>query len=233
VNALATIHERLLATLGPQGWWPGDGQPATIIIGAVLTQNTAWSNVEKALANLHAAGVRTLGDVVACADGRLAELIRPSGYFNVKAKRLRAVAAYFEAKCGDDWRRLDEIPTESLRAELLAVHGIGPETADDILLYALGRAVFVIDAYTRRLMERHGLAQPGEPYEELRRRWESALGGDASRFNEGHALIVKLAKLWCHKRAPKCGECPLHAAEFFASRAALALWQQRDGTMAR
>jgi endonuclease-3 related protein len=204
---LRAVYRRLLARHGPQHWWPAH-TPFEVVVGAVLTQNTAWLNVERAIANLDAAGALTPESLLALPSARLAELLRPSGYFNVKATRLRAVVAWYHAAGGH--ARLRRHSTHRLRDALLGLHGVGPETADDILLYAFARPVFVIDAYTRRLLVRLGLARGDEPYETLRAAFERALGADAPLFNEYHALIVAHAKHHCRPR-PRCGGCPLHA----------------------
>ena len=176
------------------------------MVGAVLTQNTAWSNVEKAIQRLKTAdrlGPRAIAD---CAPGELAELIRPAGYFNVKARRLQNFCRFFLEAGGLE--ALVALPIKTLRRRLLAVHGVGPETADDMLLYAFERPVFVVDAYTRRVGERLGILNGGEGYEEIRTLFEAALGPDVEIFNELHALIVHHAKYVCRKR-PLCGECCL------------------------
>jgi endonuclease-3 related protein len=202
---LRRVYERLLAAYGPQRWWPGDS-PFEVMVGAVLTQNTAWRNVERAIANLKAAEALTPSAVVALPHADLAALIRPAGYFNVKARRLQAFCRFVVEAGGG--AALAGLPTEALRRELLAVHGIGPETADDMLLYAFGRPVFVIDAYTRRLLGRLGLASGEEGYETLRHGIEGALGPDAQLFNELHALVVHHAKVACGAR-PRCMGCCL------------------------
>lgn len=202
---LLAVYRRLSAAHGPQHWWPGDSA-FEIMVGAVLTQNTAWSNVEKAIANLKAAGALTPAAIVAAPHRRLAAWLKPSGYFNIKAQRLRAFCEWLNRRGG--MRALARLPTDRLRAELLAVHGIGPETADDILLYAFDRPVFVIDAYTRRIFQRLGVIQGGEDYETLRRLFETKLERDAQLFNEYHALIVAHAKDVCRKR-PLCQACSL------------------------
>jgi endonuclease-3 related protein len=199
------LFQSLLETYGPQHWWPGDTQ-FEIMVGAVLTQNTAWSNVERAIDRLKAAGVLDAGDIAGLPPEELAELIRPAGYFNVKARRLQSLCRFLLDAGGIP--ALERVPTETLRAQLLAVHGVGPETADDILLYAFERPVFVVDAYTRRLGGRLGLLEGGEGYEEIRHTFEAAFGPDARTFNELHALIVHHAKYFCRKR-PLCGECCL------------------------
>ena len=179
------------------------------MIGAVLTQNTAWSNVERALMQLSAQVPLAADALLALPEAELAALIRPAGYFNVKARRLRAFCEAFVAAGGEP--ALSALDTPRLREWLLGIHGVGPETADDILLYAFGRPVFVIDAYTRRLFERLCLLDGGEPYEALRVRFEQALGPDPALFNEYHALIVRHVKGICRARAPRCDACCLAA----------------------
>lgn len=204
---LMAVYRRLHAAHGPQHWWPGDS-PFEIMVGAVLTQNTTWTNVEKAIANLKSARALSPQVIAAAPHRRLAAWLKPSGYFNVKAQRLRAFCQWLIRKGGV--QRIARLPTEILRAELLQVHGIGPETADDILLYAFNRPVFVIDAYTRRLFQRLGLIQADEGYETLRRLFEKSLATDAQMFNEYHALIVAHAKDVCRPR-PRCAACKLGA----------------------
>lgn len=199
------IFERLLAAYGPRHWWPGDST-FEVMVGAVLTQNTAWTNVEKAITNLKRAKALSPGAIVKTHPRRLARLIRPSGYFNVKAKRLRALCCWIEEQGGV--KEIARMPTETLRPALLAIRGIGPETADDILLYAFHRPVFVIDAYTRRIFARLGLIKGKEHYETLRRSFEDALGEDVPLYNEYHALIVRHGKETCRKK-PLCEVCCL------------------------
>lgn len=178
------------------------------MVGAILTQNTAWTNVEKSIARLRAAHCLDAAAILRLTPRRLAELIRPSGYYNVKEARLRALCRWYREQ--GPMRRLQRRDTESLRAELLEVHGVGPETADDILLYALGRPVFVVDAYTRRLLSRLGLAQANVAYEELRSLFERELPPDPELYNEYHARIVLHAKHICRSR-PQCGACLLRS----------------------
>ena len=175
--------------------------------GAVLTQNTAWVNVEKSIAALRAANCLSARAILDLSPTRLAELIRPSGYYNIKAKRLRALCQWYHEH--GPVSRLQRRGTEELRAELLAVHGIGPETADDILLYALGRPVFVVDAYTRRLFSRLGRVSARIGYEDLRALFERELPPDPKLYNEYHARIVLHAKWVCLARAPQCDVCRL------------------------
>ena len=203
---LRRIHRRLLEAYGPRGWWPAD-TPFEVMVGAVLTQNTAWVNVERAIHNLREREVLSAPALLALPLQELAAAIRPSGYFNVKATRLRHLCQWYVEHGGHDG--LDAWDTDALREGLLAVHGIGPETADDILLYAFRRPVFVIDAYTRRIYSRLGLIAGDEPYDTLRQAFEAALGPDEPLFNEYHALIVRHAKVSCSARAPRCGSCCL------------------------
>jgi endonuclease-3 related protein len=204
-RALRRLHERLLAAYGPQHWWPAD-TPFEVMVGAVLTQNTAWRNVERAIANLKAADALSAAAIAGLPPAELAALIRPAGYFNVKARRLQAFCRFVLESGGE--AALARRSTVDLRHALLAVHGVGPETADDILLYAFGRPVFVIDTYTRRLLRRLGLADGDEGYEELRLGIERTFGPDARLFNELHALIVHHAKMACGAK-PRCTGCCL------------------------
>lgn len=207
LTAYRLLHERY----GPQHWWPGD-TPFEVMIGAVLTQNTAWNNVERAIANLKTARALSGRALLALPDRALAELIRPAGYFNVKAKRLKHLCAFLqtEGAMNEPERLRDRAPLPELRQRLLAVHGIGEETADSILLYALGLPSFVVDAYTRRIFGRLGLLAGDEGYREIQARFQTALPRDIALYNEYHALIVQLGKSVCRPR-PRCGECPLCA----------------------
>ena len=206
------VYDRLLANHGPQGWWPGDG-PFETIAGAILTQNTAWANVEKALANLRAAEAMSWAAIRAMGVEELATLVRPSGYFNAKARKLKAFAAYMAGRGDTLAPRGDALDGTSgakeLRAELLGVYGIGPETADDIVLYAAGLASFVIDTYTRRIVDRLGIAPEPRSYEAYQALFEDALPTDAPAYNEYHALLDAHAKAVCTKREPHCGACVL------------------------
>ena len=196
----------LYAAYGAQHWWPAE-TPFEVMLGAVLTQNTAWTNVERALDQLRAQIPLSPEAVLALETSVLAELIRPSGYFNVKARRLRSLCSALIVAGGES--ALAVLPTAELRCWLLAINGIGPETADDILLYAFERPVFVVDAYTRRLFRRLGLIAGDEGYEQIRQRVETALGPDTALFNEYHALIVRHAKEVCRARRPGCACCLL------------------------
>lgn len=204
---LLRLYDRLLRRYGPQGWWPAR-TTFEVVVGAILTQGTAWVNVERALARLRAAGLlepRALGRVRL---GRLARLVRPAGYYRVKAGRLRAFLRHLSRRHGGSLRRLLRQPADALRRELLGVPGVGPETADSILLYAAHRPVFVVDAYTRRILGRHRLAPPDADYATLQALFMAHLPRDPALFNEYHALLVRLAKEHCRPR-PRCEGCPL------------------------
>jgi endonuclease-3 related protein len=199
------VYNTLFTANGHQRWWPGDSA-FEIMVGAVLTQNTAWTNVEKAITNLKKAKALTPQAIAKAHPKKLAAWLKPSGYFNIKAKRVKAMCVWLMAQGGV--RRLSKASTLELRQALLAVHGIGPETTDDILLYAFHRPVFVIDAYTRRIFQRLGLIKGKEAYETLRQLFEKTLDADVQLFNEYHALIVIHGKDVCRKK-PLCNECCL------------------------
>lgn len=201
------VFRRLHERYGPQHWWPGDG-PFEVIVGAILTQSAAWTNVEKALANLRAAGALSPAGLHALPEEELAALIRPCGYYRAKARKLKAFTGLLYGRFGGDLDALLALPAGELRALLLGVYGIGPETADSILLYAAGRPAFVIDAYTRRLFARLGLRPEGDGYDAWQALFASRLPADAALFNEYHALIVAHAKAACRAR-PVCAACPL------------------------
>src|SRR3989344_8406047 len=204
-TTLSEVYRKLHTAHGPQHWWPGDSV-FEIMVGAVLTQNTAWTNVEKAIVNLKNAKALTPEAIVKAPHRQLAGWLKPSGYFNIKARRLKAMCRWLIAQGGT--RKLAKFSTHDLRAALIAVYGIGPETAADIVLYAFNRPVFVIDAYTRRIFSRLGLIKGEEGYETLRHLFEHALKPGASLFNEYHALIVKPGKDFCRAR-PWCTACCL------------------------
>lgn len=200
---LKEIFEKLYKAYGPQHWWPAE-TPFEMMTGVILTQNTTWSNVEKAILNF---GGRLSPEFVLGADNAdLAEIIRPSGYYNQKAKRLKYLAEWFK-KYGFDIDRIKSLDPENVRRELLSISGVGPETADSIMLYAFDFPYFVIDAYTRRIFSRLGFDLP-DSYDEIRSLFENNLERDADFFGEYHALIVRLAKEHC-KKAPDCRGCPL------------------------
>ncbi len=211
------IYQLLFEHFGPQGWWPGDG-PLEICIGAILTQNTNWNNVERAIANLRAAQAVNVEVLLSVPVDKLAELIRPAGYYNVKARRLRSFLQAVHS-CADG--RVETFltgPLDRVRSRLLAIKGIGPETADSMLLYAGGHATFVVDAYTGRILGRHGLIGPGDDYESIKLLMETHLPPDRQLYNEFHALLVATGKHYCRPRSPLCYKCPLepldHQVEF-------------------
>jgi endonuclease-3 related protein len=207
---LAAYYRALERAYGPQGWWPGRSR-FEVIVGAILTQNVAWSNVEKALHALRAAGLLEPTHMASAPAAKIARLIRPSGSYRQKARTLRALLADVEAAAAGDLERYLRLPLRGLRSRLLAVLVIGPETADSILLYAARKRVFVVDAYTRRILARHRLIRGDEPYEEVRLLLESSLPRRLRIYNEGHALLVRVAKEHCHKRRAECPGCPLEA----------------------
>jgi endonuclease III related protein len=205
---LKEIYDLLFERFGPQDWWPGD-TPFEVIVGAILTQNTNWTNVEKAITNLKNAKALTPDKLHLLDIKKLAELIRPAGYFNIKAKRLKSFLDWFFENYSGELKNLEIVSTAELRQQLLGVKGIGPETADSILLYALNRLVFVVDAYTARICSRHHLIDEGADYRQIQEMFESNLASDIQLFNECHALIVHVGKDFC-KPTPKCEECSLN-----------------------
>ena len=223
MNALLEIYDKLFELYGTQGWWPvtpscctdnfnkpiygvktrTDKQRFEVILGAILTQNTSWKNVEKAIENLNKVNLIDADKILKIRLNKLSNLIRPSGYYNQKAERLKIIAKFIKDNSFD---KLKKIETNELRKKLLSLKGIGPETADSILLYALGRPIFVIDAYTKRIFERLGYKL--KDYDEFQQLFMDNLPRDAKIFNECHALLVEFAKKYCRK-TPICEECPL------------------------
>lgn len=204
---LRAVYRTLLRHFGPQHWWPGRTR-FEVMVGAVLTQNTAWTNVEKAIARLRSARLLSPERLHVTPHARLAELIRPAGYFNVKATRLHAFTTLLVRDFGGSLDRLFRLPTPELRKRLVDVRGIGPETADSMLLYAAKRPVFVVDAYTRRLMERHGWLAPTATYDDVASIFTRMVPASVPVYNEYHALLVALGKRYC-RPTPRCTECPL------------------------
>ncbi len=204
---LRRYFDALLRHYGPRHWWPGD-TPFEVMVGAVLAQNTAWRNAEKAIANLKALGLLDPRRLLELEPEALARAIRPAGTFNVKARRLRSLLEWFVGRHGADPERLKKVPLPRLREELLGVEGVGPETADSILLYALGLPTFVVDAYTHRVLARHALAPEETTYDDLKELFERALPADPRLYNEFHALIVSVGKDFCRPKA-RCERCPL------------------------
>jgi endonuclease-3 related protein len=203
-------YEAMSEALGPMHWWPAQ-TPFEVIVGAILTQSTAWGNVERAIANLRSAQVLTPSAMLRISTPRLAALVRPSGYFRQKAKKLKAFVRFLHVECAGSLKRMFLTPTLELRDQLLSIHGIGPETADSILLYAGNHPVFVVDAYTHRILGRHGITNGKPDYEKVRTLIETSIPSKPEFFNEFHALIVNTGKNWCRKSAPRCEECPLRS----------------------
>jgi endonuclease-3 related protein len=201
------LYQLLLAAYGPQEWWPAESRDE-MLIGAILTQNTAWSNVERGIAALRTAGRLTLNKLAEMPVNELAELIRPTGYYRQKARRLQTFARLVTEEYGDS-DRLAALPTARLRAWLLAVPGIGPETADSMLCYGFSRPVFVVDAYTMRIFGRRGLTAANARYHEIQALVHRELAPSTAICNEYHALLVRLAKECCRAKNPLCGRCPV------------------------
>ena len=204
---LLDIYGRLETAYGDPGWWPGD-TPFEVTVGAVLTQNTTWLNVEKAIGRLKAADLLTPEALRELTENKLAGYIVPAGYYNVKARRLKSLIDFLWAECGGRVEALADTPVNEAREKLLGVKGIGPETADSILLYAAGVPTFVVDAYTHRILNRHGLVPEEAGYEEVKAVFGDNLEPDAAMFNKFHALLVECGRLHC-KPNPRCGGCPL------------------------
>ena len=205
---LQLIYQRLLDHFGPQHWWPGE-TPFEILVGAILTQNANWQNVEKAIGNLKDAGMLSLEKMSALPVALLAEYIRPSGYYNIKAGRLRNLLEHINREHEGDLEAFLGQPTDLLRQQLLSIKGIGPETADSMVLYAASRPVFVVDAYTHRILSRHGIIPEEYGYAEIQELFMDNLEADAALFNEYHALLVRIGKECCRKSKPACERCPL------------------------
>jgi len=207
-NTLKKIYKKLFTAFGPQHWWPGD-TPFEVIVGAILTQNTAWTNVEKAIHNLKKARLLTPRKMHDLSQAELAKYIRPAGYFNIKAKRLKHFLNYLFDNYGGSLNRMFKKRTDALRRELLSVNGIGPETADSILLYAGNHPVFVVDAYTKRIFSRHQIIKADAEYHDVQEIFMKNLPHNIKMFNEYHALIVRIGKDFCRNRKPLCSRCPL------------------------
>ncbi|HSW58133.1 MAG TPA: endonuclease [Dehalococcoidales bacterium] len=205
---LTVIFQRLLACYGPQHWWPA-GSPFEVIVGAILTQSTAWTNVEKAVIKLKKAEALNPDSILNLPPEALAGMIYSCGYYNVKTKKLKACAEWLKRRFEGDLELMSRQDPGLLRQELLAVYGIGEETADSILLYAAGKPVFVIDAYTRRIVDRLGLPVEGRRYADYQKLFMHNLPQETALFNEYHALLVVLAKNCCLKNYPACLRCCL------------------------
>lgn len=201
------VYRKLFKAWGPQKWWPADS-PFEVMIGAVLVQNTNWRNVERAIENLKSADALSPQKLLAIKLEELQELIRPAGYFRIKAQRLRSLVQFFEEEFGGRIAKMQAMPLAELRMKLLLVHGIGPETADSILLYAVGQPALVVDAYTLRVFARHGWVPHGTSYHPLQEYLAAELPVDAADYKEFHALMVEVGKRHCRK-TPQCEGCPL------------------------
>jgi len=207
-NKYTEVYERLVDHFGYQGWWPGE-TPLEVIVGAILTQNTNWSNVSKAISNLRDAELLNFDSLRLLSVDEIASYIRPSGYYNLKAKRLRNLICMIEQIYSADLDLFLEDSFEGGRENLLSVKGVGPETADCILLYACGHPAFVVDNYTHRVFSRHNLVDEETDYESIQRLFLSSLPENVQLFNDYHALIVKVAATYCKKNNPLCEQCPL------------------------
>ncbi|MCX5707199.1 MAG: endonuclease III domain-containing protein [Candidatus Omnitrophica bacterium] len=213
-HKLKLIYNKLYSRFGPQYWWPADSL-FEVIVGAILTQNTSWLNAEKAISNLKKEKVLSPRKLHKLKLSKLTRLIKPSGYYNIKAKRLKEFLRFFVRNYQASINKLALVKTDKLREEFLLVNGIGPETADSILLYALDKPVFVIDAYTKRIFSRHGLLKEEASYEETQNLFSQNLKKEVKLFNEYHALLVRLAKDFCLKSKPRCQVCPLGNKRFY------------------
>jgi endonuclease-3 related protein len=209
VKTLAFIYQRLYTYFGPQHWWPADS-PFEVMVGAILTQNTNWTNVEKAIDNLKGNKLLNPKKLYRLSQRRLAKLIRPAGYYNIKAKRLRKFLKFFLRTYQANITKISHQGVQELRKQLLSVNGIGQETADSILLYALDKPVFVVDAYTKRILLRHRLIKEDADYGTIQNLFMQNLKKELNLFNEFHALLVRLGKEYCLKTKPKCSQCPLN-----------------------
>jgi len=204
---LLDLYSRLYKAFGPRHWWPGDS-PFEVAIGAILTQSTAWRNVRKAIGNLKAAGLLSPDALYDLPVQDVAAVIRPAGYYNIKAQRLKNFLEFLFLENGGDLECLLTEALDTLRNKLLSIKGVGPETADSILLYAGNRPTFVVDTYTRRILFRHRLLPQEASYDEVRFFFMDCLKPDVAMFNEYHALLVHLGHTFCSKRNPKCTACP-------------------------
>jgi len=209
-SKILKIYSRLEKHFGDLGWWPADSV-FEVILGAILTQNTAWKNVEKAISGLKENRMISPVKIGKMRTSRLAKIIRSAGYHNVKAKRIKEISRFIVTECGGVYARLKKRSTRRLREQLLSVTGVGPETADSILLYALGKPVFVVDAYTKRIFSRHGLVQENATYDEIQVLVHENFPKKTKNLNQFHALLVETAKNFCKKNSPRCEECPLKA----------------------
>jgi len=213
-NSLELIFHELYRKFGPQYWWPAES-PFEVIVGAILTQSTNWGNVERAITNLKSKGLLSPKRLYNLPIKKLALAIRSSGYYNIKARRLKEFLRFFLRSYRGDIKKISKEKLDVLRKKLLLIKGIGEETADSILLYALNKPIFVIDAYTLRILCRHGILKKDTSYEDAQSLFMRSLKIEAKMFNEYHALLVRLAKDYCLKSNPRCEICPLRNKKFY------------------
>lgn len=206
-RAFLTMYKAMRRTHGHLNWWPGE-TPFEVMVGAMLTQNTAWRNVELAISNLKSGEALSPRAISRMPPSYLSRLIRPAGYFNVKARRLKNLIEFFLGKYAGNIARMRHVELYKLRRELLEVNGIGQETADSILLYGLDKPIFVVDAYTRRVMSRHRYLSENESYEDIQRIFMRHLPKSVGLYNDYHAQLVEVGKRYCRK-SPRCEICPL------------------------
>lgn len=207
-HTLESVYKKLYASFGPQHWWPAQTR-FEVMVGAILTQNTNWLNVEKAIGNIKKDNLLDPHRLYRIPRRKLASLIRPSGYYNIKVLRLREFLKFLIGSYGASLKEMSLADTLTLRGQLLGVKGIGPETADSMLLYALDKPVFVVDAYTKRILARHSFIKEDASYDAIQNLFMKRLKNEVKLFNEYHALLVRLGKEFCLKNKPKCGVCPL------------------------
>jgi endonuclease-3 related protein len=207
-DRLLVIYERMFAQLGPQHWWPAE-TPFEVMVGAILTQNTSWKNVERAIDNLKGVGLMSLEALSTLPSGLLAEYIRPAGYYNIKAGRLHNLLTFINEHHGGDLQAFLDHPLPHLREQLLSIKGVGRETADSILLYAANLPVFVVDTYTHRILVRHQVIDEEFGYEAIQELFMDNLACDTRLYNEYHALLVRVGNVYCKKNNPNCAACPL------------------------
>jgi endonuclease III related protein len=208
VDRLMAIYERMLVQLGPQHWWPAE-TPFEVMVGAILTQNTNWKNVERAIDNLKGVGLMSLEALSTLPTGLLAEYIRPAGYYNIKAGRLHNLLTFINEHHGGDLQAFLDQPLPHFREQLLSIKGVGRETADSILLYAANLPVFVVDTYTHRILVRHQVIDEEFGYEAIQELFMDNLACDTRLYNEYHALLVRVGNVYCKKNNPNCAACPL------------------------
>jgi endonuclease III related protein len=207
-DRLVTIYERMLMQLGPQHWWPAE-TPFEVMVGAILTQNTSWKNVERAIDNLKSVELMSLDALSSLPTGLLAEYIRPAGYYNIKAGRLHNLLTCIKEHHGGDLQAFLGQPLPQFREQLLSIKGIGRETADSILLYAANLPIFVVDSYTHRILVRHQVIDETFGYEAIQELFMDHLECDVQLYNEYHALLVRVGNMYCKKKNPNCAACPL------------------------